>query len=387
MSLSLWDARGQVREICPRPESLVTTVLNRRIRNVIDTRTWSDLIRMGMIVIPQQYTTGTVSLTSGSNQVIGVGTAWPVNDAVNTVIASPIVDSPGVVEIQPASLSGITQGSYLLLDQETPGATEIISVQGIRGSRFIAYCQNQHASGLSLQRSSLSGLQFGTGNYVPTVQAVTSPTTLQVDMPYGGVAQNAISYQIYMLYVKPSPSGSTIPSSTARRMLYAYDAIAGNPIGTDKTWDWIMLADPQLQNTGDPEELVSTPHDAGGAMQWTLWPIQTGPYAIGVIYQDGWPTLKQPNDLLPPFINPEVFIAGAIADCMRATVISNDRQKDPYHDPQGAAYWDKEYLALLEAATQSDQGRWMTNLKSYEEQMAAFSPDYNWARAHAVMAP
>jgi hypothetical protein len=339
---------------------------------------------MGMIVVPQQYATGTASLTSGSNQVVGVGTAWPVSDAVNTTLVTAITDAPGYVEIQPASLAGINQGQYLLLDQSNVGFAEVVPVQSIKGNKFIAYCQYQHPSTATIQASSLAGQQFGTGNYVPTVQAVTSPTTLQVDMPYGGVAQNGISYQIYALYVKPMPAGSTTPSSTARRMLYAYDAIAGNPIGTDKTWDYIMLADPQLQNTGDPEELVSTPHDAGGAMQWTLWPIQTGPYAVGVIYADGWPTLKQPNDLLPPFLNPEIFIAGAIADCLRATVINNDRQKDPYHDPQGAMYWDKEYSTLLEAATQSDQGRWMTALKSYEEQMAAFAPDYNWLRSHAV---
>jgi hypothetical protein len=169
-------------------------------------------------------------------------------------------------------------------------------------------------------------------------------------------------------------------------MLHAFDAIAGNPIGTDKTWDYIMLGDPQLQDTGDPLELVSTPPDPGGTMQWTLWPIQTGPYAIGVIFQDGWPPLVQPNDLLPPFINEEIFIAGAIADCCRSRVIANERQKDPLYDLAAAKYWDDEYKGLLETATQSDQGRWMTSLSDYRTRMTAFAPNYNWLRAHAVSA-
>lgn len=384
--MSNWDAIGRIRDVVPRPQAMAQNFLNRRIRNVIDSRTWSDLIRMGMIVIPQQYTTGTVSLSSGSNQVAGVGTNWPVNDAVNTALATQITDSPGYVEIQPSSMLGINQGMYLLLDQETPASTEVISVQKVKGNRFVAYCQYPHAVSISLQASSLAGRQFGAGNYVPTVQAVTSPTTLRVDMAYGGVAQVGISYQIYVLYVKPTPAGSTTPSSTARRMLHAFDAIAGNPIGTDKTWDYIMLGDPQLQDTGDPLELVSTPPDPGGTMQWTLWPIQTGPYAIGVIFQDGWPPLVQPNDLLPPFINEEIFIAGAIADCCRSRVIANERQKDPLYDLAAAKYWDDEYKGLLETATQSDQGRWMTSLSDYRTRMAAFAPNYNWLRAHAVSA-
>jgi hypothetical protein len=387
MSMSLWEARGQCREICPRPESLVTNLINRRIRNVIDTRTWSDLIRMGMIVIPQQYNTGTVSLTSGSNQVIGSGTAWPVNNAVNTVLAAPIVDSPGFVEIQPASLAGITQGSYLLLDQETPASTEVVSVQGIKSNKFIAYCQYPHSNSRSIQKSNLAGQQINTGAYVYTVQAVTSPTQLQIDMQYGGVAQTAIAYFICVIYCKPMAAGSTIPSSTARRMIYAFDAIAGETVGTDKTSDWLAFQDPQMQQTGNPEELISMAPDPGGAMQWTLWPLQTGPYGIGVVYQDGWPTLRQPNDILPPFINPEVFIAGAVADCMRATVIANDRQKDPFHDPQGAMYWEKNYDTLLEAATQSDEGRRLHSLQDYRLQMGQFAPTWNWYVSHASYGP
>jgi len=386
--ISLWDAQGQVREICPRPETLVKNLINRRISNVVDAHNWSDLMRMGIMVVPAQYNDGgTLTLTSGSNQVVGVGTNWPVNDAVNTVLATPITDSPGYVEIQPGSLTGINQGMYLLLDQGTPASTEVISVQSIRGNKFTAYCQYPHATGVTLQASSLAGLQLNTGTYVPTVQAVTSSTTLQTDMPYGGVPQTGITYYIFMLYAKPIPAGSTIPSSTARRMLYAYDAIAGNVVGIGKTSDWLAFQDPQLQQGGNPEELISMPPDPGGCMQWAIWPIQTGAYGIGVVYEDGWPTLKQPNDMLPPFLNPQIFIAGAVADCLRTRVIPNDRSKDPFNDPQGAMYWEKEFERLMENAIQSDQGRYFTDLQDYRLQMNQFAPTWNWYVNHAAYQP
>ena len=382
--ISLWEARGRVREVAPRPEAMVNGFLNRRVRNVVDMRTWSDLIRMGMIVVPAQYNTGTISLTSGSNQVVGTATAWPINDAVNTVLAAPINDSPGFVEIQPASMTGIYPGVYILLDQGTPASTEIISVQSVKGNKFVAYCQYPHAMAMTLQKSSLAGLQLSAGGYIYTVQAVTTALALQIDMQYGGAAQTNIPYFISAVYVKPMASGSALPSSTARRMLYAYDAIAGEVLGVNKTAEWLALEDPQMQNTGDPEELVAMAADPGGSMQWTLWPLQTSAYGIGVVYQDGWPVLRQPNDMLPPFLNPEIFIAGAIADCLRARVISNDRQKDPYYDPQAAQYWENEFATLTEAAVQSDQGRYMTHLKTYTEQISDNSRTYNWMRAHAV---
>ena len=174
---------------------------------------------------------------------------------------------------------------------------------------------------MTLQKSSLAGLQLSAGGYIYTVQAVTTALALQIDMQYGGAAQTNIPYFISAVYVKPMASGSALPSSTARRMLYAYDAIAGEVLGVNKTAEWLALEDPQMQNTGDPEELVAMAADPGGSMQWTLWPLQTSAYGIGVVYQDGWPVLRQPNDMLPPFLNPEIFIAGAIADCLRARVI------------------------------------------------------------------
>ena len=380
MSISLWEARGRVRNVKPNlTPSQANDFINRRIRNVLDTRTWSDCMKIGMVTLPNATSAGTVNMTPGSNLVAGNGTVWPVNDQVNTVSVNPITDSPGFVEVTPGAgfIRSIQPGSILLIDQENGSVTEGLTVQSVGPASFMAYCQFAHDANCTLQQSSLAGQQFATDAFVYTVQAVLSPTSLQVDMAYGGLPQNSISYMIRKEYVTISP--------TARFLKYAYDAIAGQSIGTSRDETWLVAMDPQDQSTGNPLEMAQMHPAPGGVMQWRVWPYQTVQYAIGVFYQDGWPTLQYDTDILPPFINPEVIIAGATADALRTRCIKSAGQKDDWYDPQMAnSYWEPEYARLLEAATQSDQGRRTNYLTNYLE--ATQSACYNWMRSHAIAA-
>ena len=380
MATSLWKARGRVREV--KPSATPTQVdgwINRRIQNVLDTRTWSDTMKFGMVIIPNAVTAGTVSMAYGSNIVTGVGTGWPVADSINTTLSTAIVDAPGYVDITVpvATLANLQPGSILLLDQEDPSVTEVIVVDAVGPTTFNAYCAYNHATSVSLKQSSLAGQQFATDAFVYTVQAVLSATSLQIDFPYGGQPQTAISYMIRKEYVTISP--------TARFLKYAYDAIAGQSIGVDRDETWLISLDPQDQSTGNPLEMAQMHPLPGGVMQWRIWPYQTTQYAIGCLYQDGWPTLKYDTDLLPPFINSEVIIAGAIADALRTKCIKSARDDDPWYDPQMAnIFWEPEYGRLLEAATQSDQGRRLSYLSNWQEQTQTAC--YNWLRAHPYSA-
>ena len=374
---SLWEMRGRVREIAPsRSKEMIDGFLNRAVRNCVDSHNWADLLKTGIITIPQNFTAGTVNLTPGSNQVVGVGTGWPVNDALNTVLAQAVNEVPAYVQVFPGAgaMNVIKPGMYLLLDQETPASTEIITVTSVGPTSFYAYCQYPHAAGVSLQKSSLANMQFQGPDYVYTVQAVLTPTLLQIDMPYGNVAQTGLSYQIVKAYVQVSP--------TCRRLLYAWDAIAGQPVGVGKTVDWLNIADPQRTSSQQPQELVSTFPAPGGIMQFECWPYQQTPYGIAVIYQDGWPTLKYDTDLSPPFINPEVFISSACADALGTKVIPRIGQQDPYCDPVQARVWRDDARVLLERALDSDQNRYLTAIQNYQLQLIGGASTNYW-RSHA----
>lgn len=373
-SQSLFYMRGRVREVkanCTKEQA--DGFINRRIQNVVDTHNWADLLKTGMVTIPQNYTAGTVNITAGSNQIVGMGTSWPVNDEVSTTISQPILESPAYVQIFPGSMANIAPGKYLLLDQETPLQTEIIVVSSVGPASFYAYCKNPHATPASIQKSNLANMQFQGPDYVYTVQAVFSATSLQLDLPYGNVSQSGISYQIVKAYVQVGPN--------ARRLLFAWDAIAGQPVGVQKTVSWLNNEDPQRTSTNQPQELVSTFPAAGGVMQWECWPYQQSPYGIQVLFQDGWPTLKYDTDISPPFINAEVFIAGACADALRTRVIQRAGQQDPYYDPDSSKYWDGEFKTLLATALDSDEGRYLKAVKSYMEDWQD-GACYNFYRNH-----
>jgi hypothetical protein len=331
-----------------------------------------------MVVIPAATTAGKVTMTPGSPLVAGNGTTWPVNDSINTVSVNPITDSPGFMEITPGAgfIGKIFPGSLLLIDQENASITEVLTVQSVGPTSFMAYCQFAHQTNCTLQMSSLAGQQFATDSYTYTVQAILSATSLQLDMSYGGLPQTNVSYMIRKEYVQISP--------TAKYVKFAWDAIAGQTIGVEKDDTWAINLDPQDQSTGNPLELLKMSAAPGGVAQWRVWPYQTVQYAIAVLYVDGWPTLRYDTDPLPPFLNNEIIIAGACADALRTKVIKAAGSRDDYYSPQDAMYWEGEYARLLEIATQSDQGRRTNYISNYREELQSYS--YNWLRGHAVSA-
>lgn len=61
------------------PDAPVTEVrkwINDTYRSIIDQRNWNGLKIRGQVTVPNIYSTGQVTLTLGSQAVVGVGTAW-----------------------------------------------------------------------------------------------------------------------------------------------------------------------------------------------------------------------------------------------------------------------------------------------------------------------
>lgn len=56
-------------------------MINNAYRRVIDARLWYGLVIKGQVVVPDAYSTGTVSLSNGSTTVVGTGTNWTLEMA------------------------------------------------------------------------------------------------------------------------------------------------------------------------------------------------------------------------------------------------------------------------------------------------------------------
>ena len=371
-SASLWDMRGATIDVKPNcPASQADSFLNRRIQAVMGRFRWSDTLRMGSLVVPDAYSTGSVNLTPGSTAVAGTATAWPVNDLVNTALTSASMDT-GFVELSPASMKNIQQGIYVVIEMENASIMEILPIRKVGPDTFTVYCRYQHNSGATVQASSLANRQLDVNDYIFTITGFLSTTSAVMDRPWGGLAVTDNPYIIYLAYCQISP--------VTKRLRFAYDALAGNVLNVDKTQDFLNMGDPQRTNTGDPEAMAMMAPHPSGVMQWELYPQQVSGRLINLVYEDGWPKLVNDDDLSPYFLNEEIFIAGAQADALLTKVIPRDGRVDPFFDVNAAQFREGQYQTYLEDAIQQDAGRYQQQLDNWIERVRGVS-SYNAMQA------
>ena len=368
---TLTEMRGSVRERKPNasPES-IDTFLNDRVRSVVLCRDWVDLRRQGVLAIPDAVTTGLVSMTQGSPAVLGAGTGWNVADEINTTSAAAI-QRPGFQLVKPASMTNIQPGKYLLIDLGQLNQ-EVVAVRDAGPGYFVASFAKTHTAGYTIVKSSLANRQFRTSFPVYTVTAVTSPTSLLLDNPWGNPDLPNAQYTILLMYVSPDPY--------ARRILFAYDPVQGQYLDTE-TWTYadVLQSDPQMTAIQDPQMIVPGPAGPAGVALWWLYPAQNSARGIGVIYSTTWPRMVADNDGPPPFINPDVFVNGASADAMLTKNIPRDsgRPIDPYYDPVAADKYEKRFREYLELAENDDEGRNYKNLQSWANKLGGMAWDGN----------
>jgi len=74
------NAGQMIREVCGWNPSLdpqtALRMLNNVYRSIVDSRMWYGLKVRGQIAVPAPYSTGTCTVTRGSNTVVGIGTSW-----------------------------------------------------------------------------------------------------------------------------------------------------------------------------------------------------------------------------------------------------------------------------------------------------------------------
>jgi hypothetical protein len=369
-SSSLVEMRGAVKD---RKASIsgdaCDRLLNRKIRDVCLRRTWSDLTKFVTVPLANQTSSGTVATTFGSNAIIGSGTTWPVNDAVNTISTLPATQI-GMQKITPASMAGIIPGKWLTLDIGNPPYTEAVAVAYVIPGSFYVVVQNNHAPNFQITQSSLAGLQFRTTYPFYTVTSVLSATELLIDSPWADITQAGSSYQIMTIYIQPDPY--------CWRVIQGWDPVQGIPLDVDSySFQQVIAGDPQLTASDNPTILCPVPPGGGGIAQWMVYPPQAGQWYINLVISRIWPRLIADQDQAPSFINPDVFVIGAIAEALRTKTVTQNMPKDPYYDPETAQIEQAIYEGMIEKADEADEARLATRLTSYTMTAAGYlSPNY-----------
>jgi hypothetical protein len=338
---------GHVKRFRPNvSDQLIQDWLTARVRQALDARTyWSDLIIQKVLSVPAAYSTGTIALTTGSTTVTGTGTAWATNDVVNTTLSSA-VEEIGYATATPASMSGIEIGKPLYID--AGGTPEVVVPVEVNSVSFKALFTMTHAAAQTVTASSHAGRQLRVSNATPvfTVQAVVSATSLIIDNPWGDEDVTAQTYNIMQLYF--------ILAHDLKEILWMVDKQVGRPLRVHAPVTEANWRDPQRSSTGDPQALIDFGPNSAGDMLYELWPRQTGARQLPYAYYKQWPEMTKDNDRPPWFINPTIFVHGAIADALR---FRNTDDRDRYHNPTLADHYEQRFLVGLEDAKNNDESK------------------------------
>lgn len=364
---------GRVRMQKPSIDSLLAgSFLNERVRSLLDLKqTWSGMIKRGVISIPAAYRTGSLRLTVGSTTVTGSSTSWPTNDVVNTTSTQSVL-AAGAQWITPASMSGINDDTVLYVDAAvTP---EIVAVQETTSSAFLAKFLSAHATGFTLTASSLAGRQLRMANTKPTftIRAVESSTSLVMDNPWGETSISGQSYEIVKIYYTLS--------SDVRELLAVVDAQQGQPIEFHVPQEFLNYTDPQRSSTGDPRCLADFSPNENGNMQVEVYPVPTSARQLGYMYYQQWPKMKAAGDRPPSFINPDVFLYGALSDAFRTKV----KADDPFYDISTANHYEGMFRAGAVAAAMADNTKYQVAYDKNYRGMFTGAVGSDYYQNHAI---
>ncbi len=301
--------------------------INDHLRNIMARRNWSGMCGYKILSVPAYYTTGTVTTTLGSNVVTGTGTAWAVDDIVSTTLDQTTLET-GVIDVTPASMTGITTSQWLLIDGGNAGeeAVYVIRVNADEGT-FQARFTRTHASGVTITCSSLMGRQIRVSINVPyiTITGVSSATRLLLESPWPLTVAANNGYSIFLAITTLGDDAKYVISMVNNQNQYQFDLTM--PIGH---LDWI---DPLRTASNFPFRLVFRTTDPAGTPMWELYPRPISQAAFPYIYMKEWNPLVGDNDLLPNGIRSDVLVKRVKADAARWP---GHKLKDggAYYDPR-----------------------------------------------------
>lgn len=348
---------GEVRNLRPNVgDPQIKTWINWRIRQALDHRTfWSDLLKQSILPIPETYTTGTIDVTNGSATVAGAATAWPVDDVVDTTLAQD-VDDIGYVEAYPTAVTGIGEDSVLYVGAGTANA-EAVSVVQVKSGSFIGKFAKTHTAADTITQSSLVNQQFRLSNAHPvfTVQAVTTTTSLILTNPWGGDDAATQTYRICLMYV--------VLANDLKSLIAMKDEQTGYPVRIHVTLDEANFRDPRRTIvTGNPYfNVVDLGANDQGNMLYEIWPAPSDVRQFSYLYYKQWPPLENEGDRPPWFINPSIWVYGALADAYRY----RSGLKDPYHNPGLAEHWEGRFREGMQLAKNSDEAKCLSALTNF----------------------
>jgi hypothetical protein len=405
----------------PLPTTLAQQFINSRFRDIRRKRLWSWRLGNGQIITPNAYTTGLASATIGSTAITGsvdgngnlpawtsalvglqfrFGSTAPIYTVAQ--VNSPtslIIDLPfgGVQSVAPA-------GYQIFMGYITPPADfqDFISFKDVLNNyRVQLHVSQEFLDSIDSQRAT-----SGNAYCVADFRYTSSPTLGSVSAAAVAVGSN----------LDPSPvtSGTYMGRTDS---IFVFTVTTGGPTGTalfswskdngtvqpntpttaqafllqegvNIQWPVAPTGSPAINYVqGDVFVCKVRPGYALTIPQYELWPYNMSARVYPFLYDRRFPDLNDPTGLVPPFIDPDVLVKGALADVCRwkGTV----GQANPMYGLDIAMSFEKEFQAKVAEMEREDDEVYCVDTRYQMEsfsllEYAPFPYGANWAQNHAV---
>jgi hypothetical protein len=394
------------------PTALAKKFIRARFRDLRRKRLWSWRIGQSQFIIPDVVISGKVNITQNSPQIVGVGTTWDttligrqfragINSPVYTIV--DVNSNTSLVLDQPmGNISASNLGYQIFLAFLTPpvDCQDLISVRDIFSNvRLTLHVNQEQLDSWDAQRASsgtpycLADFRYGTN---PSLGSV-SPAVLAV-----GTQGDSL----------PVLSGVYTGRTDS---IFVITIATGGVTGT-ATFNWAKdngTVNAGIISTSDPQELqegvlIQFPADTGqvyvqndvivckvrpglvaGTPQYELWPYGFSSRVYPFLYDKRFPDIDDPNGIVPPFIDGDVLVKGALADLCRWR--GTETRSNPMYGLDNAMSFEKEFQAKVAELEREDDEVYLVDVRYQIESMTAldlapFPYGANWAQSHGVPA-
>lgn len=397
------------------PTALAQQFIVARFRDVRRKRLWSWRVAQSQFIVPNVYSTGLASATLGSNVITGQGTGWtsallglqfrfgnvaPIYTVVEVDSTTQLLlDQPygGVAGASPT-------GYQIFMGYLTPPTDfqDFISVRDtFNNYRLQTHLSQEFLDSIDAQRAT-SGNAYGIADF----RYSQSPTL-------GSVSQAAVAVGSNL-----DPLPITLGTYTGRTdSLFIFTVTTGGPTGTALfTWskdngtphtntptnalpfvlqEGVNIQWPAIDPSGNQIVYVQNdvfvckvrPGFAATVPQYEIWPYGLAQRVYPFLYDRRFPDLTDPNGLIPPFIDPDVLVKGALADVCRWK--GTETRNNTMYGLDTAMSFEKEFQAKVAEMEREDDEVYCVDVRYQMEsfsllEYAPFPYGANWAQSHAV---
>ncbi len=324
------------------PPHVVDERINAHLSNLSKLWPWSGLITSGILEVPAEYKTGTVTLTNGSNLVTGTLTVLTPTDKVNTTLSTAITET-GMRDATPVAMTNIEAGTWVLIE---PGGAneESVFVISTDTTTFRARFTKTHTADSVVTRSSYAGRQFRTTSTTPwfTVTGVRDATHWLLDRTWANADVSSQAYSISQVFAS---FGRDV-----RQLLTVVNISQRYRFTCNYPKAYLDTVDPNRTSSGNTYMAVFHESDPGGAPLYEFYPRPTSQQAFPFMAKKFPAKLEDDDDILPSGIPAELIKKLTKAD----VAIYPDNVGTKYYNPEAATRYLAEAQGDLKAATVED---------------------------------